>query len=62
MQQLQARHSSSEEDMLSTDELATGAAADDSQRDSQYDEYALTFDLPGKNSRHDVYFMENIGI
>lgn len=46
MPSLECRHSSSEEDLLSTDDL-------DSVTDPEgvpYEEYAITFDLPGNSS------------
>ena len=49
MPNLECRHSSSEEDLLSTDDL-------DSVTDPEagpYEEYAITFDLPG-NIYHNV--------
>ena len=46
MPALECRHSSSEEDILSTDDLdSTGDELDDG--DDNYEEYAVTFDLPG---------------
>lgn len=47
MPALECRHSSSEEDILSTDDLdSTGDELD--EVDENYEEYAVTFDLPGR--------------
>ncbi len=47
MPALECRHSSSEEDILSTDDIeSTGEELDDA--DGEYEEFAVTFDLPGE--------------
>ncbi len=43
MPSLECRHSSSEEDILSTDDLESTEDVDG----KGYEEYAITFDLPG---------------
>ncbi len=51
MPSLECRHSSSEEDILSTDELESVDGADGG---GQYEEYAITFDLPGTPNKYPV--------
>ena len=46
MPSLECRHSSSEEDILSTDDLESV----DDPEGGPYEEYAITFDLPGRIS------------
>lgn len=50
MPSLECRHSSSEEDILSTDELESVDDADA----APYEEFAVTFDLPGRQRRRGV--------